>query len=36
VVAEFERTRRAFKVIVPPFQWLYAGEELTEERQKVI
>lgn len=31
VQAEWERTRRAYKVIVPPFNWLF-GDGLSEEQ----
>jgi len=33
VVAEWERTKRALKVIVPPFQWLFGDDELSEEEK---
>lgn len=32
MVAEWDRTRKALKVIVPPFQWLFGDEEFTEEQ----
>lgn len=37
VQAEWDRTRRALKVIVPPLNWLFGEEdELTEEQKQVI
>lgn len=34
VQAEWDRTKKALKVIVPPFQWLYGDEELPEEQKQ--
>lgn len=36
VQAEWDRTKKALKVIVPPFQWLFGDEELSEEQKQVI
>jgi hypothetical protein len=34
VVAEWDRLRKALKVIVPPFIWLYGDNELSQDQMK--